>query len=101
MRQVSLKIFGAGRSGPDAVICSWGMDVAVPSRMASTVSVTTRPPKRIRRSCTVPASSVSAMGTRSWRMTSPVSISCFRKKVVTPVSVSPLMTAQLMGAAPR
>ena len=30
----------------------------------------------------------------------PVSISCFKKNVVTPVSFSPLITAQLMGAAP-
>ena len=34
-------------------------------------------------------------------MIRPVSMSWSRKKVVTPVSVSPLMTAQLMGAAPR
>ena len=32
---------------------------------------------------------------------SPVSISCFRKKVVTPVSLSPFIMAQFMGAAPR
>jgi len=35
------------------------------------------------------------------RMMRPVSMSWSRKKVVTPVSVSPLMMAQLMGAAPR
>ena len=34
-------------------------------------------------------------------MMAPLSISWFSRKVVTPVSVSPLMTAQLMGAAPR
>ena len=34
-------------------------------------------------------------------MMRPVSMSWSKKKVVTPVSVSPLMTAQLMGAAPR
>ena len=34
-------------------------------------------------------------------MIRPVSMSWSRKKVVTPVSVSPLMTAQLIGAAPR
>src|SRR5688572_8512304 len=31
----------------------------------------------------------------------PVSISCLRKNVVAPVSFSPLMIAQLIGAAPR
>ena len=41
------------------------------------------------------------MGTRRCRMMSPVSISWRRKKVVTPVSLSPWMTAQLIGAAPR
>src|SRR5690554_7803216 len=34
-------------------------------------------------------------------MISPVSISCDRKNVVTPVSFSPLIIAQLIGAAPR
>ena len=53
------------------------------------------------RSCTSPAVSSGPMGIRSWKRMSPVSISAFRKKVVTPVSVSPFITAQLMGAAPR
>lgn len=52
-------------------------------------------------SWTSPAVSVSAMGKRSWRSMLPVSISCTNWKVVTPVSFSPLITAQLMGAAPR
>ena len=43
---------------------------------------------------------------RRWRLFCdnkilPVSISCFNLKVVTPVSFSPLMIAQLRGAAPR
>ena len=41
------------------------------------------------------------MGKLCCNKISPVSISCFNLKVVTPVSFSPLITAQLMGAAPR
>ena len=67
----------------------------------STVSATTSAPRVIRRSCTSPAVSVSEMGTGTRRITRPVSMLWSRKNVVTPVSVSPLITAQLMGAAPR
>ena len=101
MRQVSLNILGAGRSSPTTAISSCGTDFTVSARMASTVSVTRRPPSIINLSCTIPTLSVSAIGTRTCWITSPVSISCFRKKVVMPVSVSPLITAQLIGAAPR
>src|SRR5574344_2003866 len=41
------------------------------------------------------------MSNGSCIITFPVSMSWSRKKVVTPVRVSPLITAQLMGAAPR
>jgi hypothetical protein len=41
------------------------------------------------------------MGISFFRMTSPVSTEGSKKKVVTPVSVSPCMMAWLMGAAPR
>ena len=69
--------------------------------MASTVSITMLAPSIIRRSCTVSTLSVRPMSiVRCWMM-SPVSISCLRKNVVTPVVVSPFITAQLMGAAPR
>ena len=69
--------------------------------MRSTVSVTNLAPIFINLSCTMPTLSVSRIGNRSCRIIFPVSISCFRKKVVTPVSRSPLITAQLIGAAPR
>ncbi|MNY15370.1 hypothetical protein D3C86_1485790 [compost metagenome] len=52
-------------------------------------------------SCRSPAVSSSAILTFSEKITLPVSISCFRKKVVTPLSFSPLMMAWLIGAAPR
>ena len=67
----------------------------------STVCTTRSAPSAIRRSCTSPAVSVSEMR-HSWRrMIPPVSMSLSIMKVVTPVIFSPLMTAQLMGAAPR
>ena len=50
---------------------------------------------------TSPAVSFSPMSMDFCNNKSPVSISCFNKKVVTPVSFSPLITAQLIGAAPR
>ena len=53
------------------------------------------------RSCTSPAVSSSAIEKLCCSKILPVSISCCSLKVVTPVSFSPLITAQLMGAAPR
>src|SRR5690606_30122474 len=41
------------------------------------------------------------MGSSAWRMMFPVSILSSMKKVVAPVRVSPLIMAQLIGAAPR
>ena len=101
IRQVSLNIFGAGRSSPTTAISSWAIGFTVSFKIASTVSSTSLPPRIISLSCTTSTLSVSAMGTRTCWITFPVSISCCRKKVVIPVSVSPLITAQLIGAAPR
>ena len=63
--------------------------------------MTRRVPIAIKRSCTDPTFSFGPIAIRSCRIMLPVSISCFSMKVVAPVSVSPLMTAQLIGAAPR
>ena len=57
-------------------------------------------PSSINRSCNPPAVSFSPIEILSLSMTLPVSISFSMKNVVTPVSFSPLITAQLIGAAP-
>ena len=102
IRQVSLNIFGAGRSSAASLKnSSCGMASTLPASKRSTVSVTSPAPIVIKASCTTPTLSVSAIGRCFWRIIFPVSISCVRKNVVTPVSVSPLITAQLIGAAPR
>ena len=97
MRQVSLKIFGAALSSPSGC----GIEEILPDSICSTVLSTRSAPSIMRRSWTMPALSSGAMVIFSCMMMLPVSISCWRKKVVMPVSVSPLMTAQLIGAAPR
>ena len=63
--------------------------------------VTNSVPSAIRRSCTEPTFSSSPIGIRSCRIILPVSISCFSMNVVAPVSLSPFITARLIGAAPR
>ena len=98
--QVSLNIFGACFKG-----WSWGCSVlsTLPSfcKMRSTVSIHSSAPRFIRWLYTHSTLASSGMGRRLWLIIRPVSMSSSRKKVVTPVSVSPLMTAQLIGAAPR
>ena len=71
-----------------------------PEIMASTVSTTISAPNVISLSCIVPTLSSGSIGILRCCMISPVSISCLRKNVVIPVSVSPLIIAQLRGAAP-
>ena len=69
--------------------------------MSSTVRQTSGAPTFINLSWISSALSVSRISTSSRCNTNPVSISWSNKKVVTPVLVSPLIIAQLMGAAPR
>ena len=95
--QSSLDIFGAGEVS--ALSCV--TDFASPVSINRTVSRTTLAPNRESLSCKLPASSSGPMGVRACRMIFPVSTVFSRKNVVTPVSVSPFMIAQLMGAAPR
>ena len=101
--QSSLKIFGAGRSSASSGcgVVGSAMPWLSHSMMRSTVRSTTVAPNAIRRSCTEPTFSSSPMAMRSCMIRLPVSISCLSRKVVTPVSLSPFMTAQLIGAAPR
>jgi len=94
--QVFLRIFGALVTGP---CCS--MRGAFPCSIKSTVSSRTSAPIWHIRSCSSPAVSCSPMTIFSCMIHSPVSTFSSMKKVVSPVSRSPLMTAQLMGAAPR
>ncbi len=95
--QSSVKIFGAG------VASSSSCDIVstVPASICRTVSTTASAPSIIIRSCTSPAVSFSPIDIRRFRMTSPVSTFSCKKNVVTPVSDSPFITAQLIGAAPR
>ncbi|MNE42829.1 hypothetical protein D3C80_1369780 [compost metagenome] len=69
--------------------------------MSFKVSTTNLPPSMIIRSCSSPADSFSPIGIRTCLITFPVSISSSIKKVLNPVSVSPLIMVQLIGAAPR
>ena len=67
----------------------------------STVSTTSCEPSSINLSCRVPAVSVGSTRHSERRMMPPVSMRLSIMKVVTPEMFSPLITAQLIGAAPR
>ena len=69
--------------------------------MPSTVSITSAEPSSMSLSCRSPAVSVGSTRHSERRIMPPVSIFLSIMKVVTPVMFSPLITAQLMGAAPR
>ena len=76
------------------------MAVILSAIILSTVSHTISAPIHISLSCITPTLSLSAIGILRRCMTLPVSISCVRKNVVIPVSLSPFIIAQLSGAAP-
>ncbi len=71
------------------------------SMIPSTVCTTSSAPIGISLSCTSPAVSVGEILHSCLRMMPPVSMSLSIMNVVTPVIFSPLITAQLIGAAPR
>ena len=100
--QVSVNILGA-------CFRSWSLDrsrvrrlwtvVFLPvfhQRYPFTVSTKTLAPISFILSCTSPAVSFSSIGKLSCIKMFPVSISCLSLKVVTPVSFSPFITAQLI-----
>ena len=68
--------------------------------MPFTVCSKTLAPNSFILSCTSPAFSFSSIGKIACNKMLPVSIACCNLKVVTPVSFSPFITAQFIGAAP-
>jgi hypothetical protein len=96
MRQSSFEIFGA----LVARVPSCSMTFTVPCSIIFTVSKTASEPVADSLSASSPAVSSPPIVIFFCRMILPVSTFSSRKKVVTPVSLSPLMIAQLMGAAP-
>ena len=103
--QVSLKIFGAGCNAPPGFCaqssCATDSTLPSPAITLSIVSIAAVAPKRIRPSYTYSTSASSGIGKGFCKMMRPVSMSWSKKNVVTPVSRSPWIMAQLMGAAPR
>ena len=75
--------------------------MAVPSAMAFTTLPSSSAPMTARRSWSCSTFSFKSMGVAAWAMMSPASSASAMCMMVTPVSLSPLSMAQLMGAAPR
>ena len=78
----------------------WSVVVTFPCAIHSNVSITTSLPMDCNLSCNFPAFSSGWMGVVLFNIMAPVSILSSIKKVVTPVSFSPFINAQLIGAAP-
>ena len=79
--------------------CS-GLELAPRSRYVS-VSISSAAPSAARRGVSSAAVSASPIGSARQRSIGPVSSPASICMIVTPVSVSPLAIAQLIGAAPR
>ncbi|MNL29305.1 hypothetical protein D3C87_1509860 [compost metagenome] len=75
--------------------------VTFPFSITFKVLITVSLPNNINRSCNCPALSSGSIAISEFKIIAPVSILSSMKKVVTPVLVSPLIMAQLIGAAPR
>ena len=96
IRPSSRDILGAGDASP---CCGRGR--MPPAATRSTVRISRSAPRWDRRSCSSPAVSSGPIGTVSWQRISPASTRFSIRKVVTPVTSSPLITAHCIGAAPR